>query len=136
MSGTAAVQDAIEAMLARYRGRVESPSREEIDAVYTDGCAAVLALETERLRIKRRLRAAVMDAGDSAAALKEASELTRRSHELSHELDQMKLLVRQLRTAVDWAQIEAVEGTFGENGAAPAEDVIPPGPPRRRFSRE
>ena len=46
-----AVQDRIEALLERYRGHESSPSQQEINDLYTDGCAAVLALETERLRV-------------------------------------------------------------------------------------
>ena len=113
-----ALQDRIESLLERYRGHESSPSQREINDLYTDGCAAVLALETERLRVKRRMTAAVLDSADDPEAAREATSLAIRSDALVVELAQLKQLVKQLRAAVDYAQDEA-----------PAE------PPRRRFRR-
>lgn len=113
-----ALQDRIEALLDRYRGQPGSPSQQEINDLYTDGCAAVLALETERLRVKRRMTAAAIDSADDPEAAREAAALAIRSDELIDELARLKQLVKQLRAAVDWAQDEE-----------PAE------PPRRRFRR-
>src|SRR3712207_3520769 len=56
-----ALQERIEKLLARHRGQPSRPSQLEINDLYTDGCAAVLALETERLRVKRRMTAAALD---------------------------------------------------------------------------
>jgi hypothetical protein len=113
-----ALQDHIEKLLERYRGQESSPSQHEINDLYTDGCAAVLALETERLRVKRRMTAAALDSVEDPEAAREASSLAQRSDDLVVELSHLKDLVRQLRAAVDYAQDEA-----------PAE------PPRRRFKR-
>ena len=112
------LQDRIEALLGRYRGQESSPSQQEINDLYTDGCAAVLALETERLRVKRRMTAAALDSAEDPDAAREAAALALRSDELVVELSHLKQLVKELRTAVDYAQDEA-----------PAES------PRRRFKR-
>ena len=115
---TLALQDRIENLLARYRGDESSPSQRQINDLYTDGCAAVLALETERLRVKRRMTAAVLDSVEDPEAAREAAELAVRGDQLVTELAQLKQLVKQLRAAVDYAQDER-----------PAEL------PRRRFRR-
>jgi hypothetical protein len=113
-----ALQDRIEALLERYRGHESSPSQREINDLYTDGCAAVLALETERLRTKRRMTAAALDAVEDPDAAREAASLALRGDELVVELAKLKALVKELRAAVDYAQ-----------------DERPDEPPRRRFRR-
>jgi hypothetical protein len=113
-----ALQDRIEALLERYRGEESSPSQLEINDLYTDGCAAVLALETERLRNKRRMTAAALDAVEDPDAAREAAALALRGDELVVELSKLKQLVKELRAAVDYAQEER-----------------PDEPPRRRFRR-
>ena len=114
-----ALQDRIEVLLERHRGRSTRPSQQEINDLYTDGCAAVLALETERLRTKRRMTAAAFDSATDPEAARDASDLAARSAEIVDELANLKALVRQLRAAVDWAQ----------------EDEGLAEPPRRRFRR-
>jgi hypothetical protein len=114
-----ALQTRIEALLERHRGHSTRPSQQEINDLYTDGCAAVLALETERLRVKRRMTAAAFDSATDPDAAREAGTLARRSDEIVSELASLKQLVRQLRAAVDWAQ----------------EDEELAQPPRRRFRR-
>lgn len=113
-----ALQDRIEALLERYRGDESSPSQREINDLYTDGCAAVLALETERLRTKRRMTAAALDAVEDPDAAREAAALALHGDELVVELAKLKQLVKELRAAVDYAQ-----------------DERPDEPPRRRFRR-
>ena len=113
-----ALQDQIETLLGRYRGQTSSPSQREISDLYTDGCAAVLALETERLRVKRRMTAAAFDSLEDPQAAQDAAALALRGDELIVELAKLKDLVRQLRAAVDYAQ-----------------DEEPTEPPRRRFHR-
>jgi hypothetical protein len=113
-----ALQDRIETLLDRYRGQNGSPSQREINDLYTDGCAAVLALETERLRVKRRMTAAALDSLEYPDAAREAAALALQSDDLIVELGHLKQLVKQLRAAVDYAQ--------DEDAAAP---------PRRRFKR-
>ena len=113
-----ALQDRIEALLERYRGQESSPSQREINDLYTDGCAAVLALETERLRVKRRMTAAALDSLDDPDAARDAAALAIRGDDLVVELAKLKQLVKQLRAAVDYAQ-----------------DEEPASPPLRRFRR-
>lgn len=113
-----ALQDRIEALLERYRGQESSPSQREINDLYTDGCAAVLQLETERLRVKRRMTAAALDSLEDPEAAREAAELALRGDELVVELAKLKQVVKELRAAVDYAQDERSDG-----------------PPRRRFRR-
>ena len=113
-----ALQDRIETLLERHSGHESSPSQREINDLYTDGCAAVLALETERLRVKRRMTAAALDSVEDPEAARDAAALALRGDELVVELSHLKQLVKQLRAAVDYAQDES-----------PAE------PPRRRFKR-
>lgn len=113
-----ALQDRIETLLQRYREADSSPSQREINDLYTDGCAVVLALETERLRVKRRMTAAALDSVEDPEAAREAAAFAMRGDELVVELAKLKHLVRQLRAAVDYAQEEVT-----------AE------PPRRRFRR-
>ena len=117
-ASTLVLQNRIETVLERHRGLPTSPSQQEINDLYTDGCAAVLALETERLRVKRRMTAAAIDSRDRPEAAREASALALRCDELVDELASLKQLVRQLRAAVDWAQ-----------------DEEPAAPPLRRFRR-
>src|SRR5687768_4813597 len=102
-----ALQSRIETLLERYRGQESSPSQREINDLYTDGCAAILALETERLRVKRRMTAAALDSADDADAAREAATLALRGDELIVELAHLKQLVKELRAAVDYAQDEA-----------------------------
>jgi hypothetical protein len=113
-----ALQERIEALLARHRGRSTSPSQQEINDLYTDGCAALLALETERLRVKRRMTAAALDSEGDPDSAREAADLAVQGDSLVGELVNLRQLVKQLRAAVDWAQ-----------------DDVPAQPPRRRFRR-
>ncbi len=113
-----ALQDRIEALLKRYRGNESSPSQREINDLYTDGCAAVLALETERLRVKRRMTAAALDSLEDPDAARDAASLALRGDALVVELAKLKQLVKELRAAVDYAQDEQADET-----------------PRRRFRR-
>ena len=118
MISSLALQDRIEALLERYRGKDRSPSQQEIHDLYTDACAVVLALETERLRVKRRMTAAALDSAEDPDAAREAAALAARGDELVGELASLKHLVKQLRAAVDFAQDEG-----------------PTAPPTRRFRR-
>jgi hypothetical protein len=117
-ASSASLQNRIETLLERYRGQQSSPSQREINDLYTDGCAAVLSLETERLRVKRKMTAAALDSAEDPDAAREASSLAVLGDELVVELASLKQLVKQLRAAVDYAQDEG-----------------PGEPPRRRFKR-
>ena len=118
--GSLALQDRIEAILERRRDGVTPPSQRELNALYADGTAAILSLEAERLRVKRRLTAAAIDSPTDPEAAREADELAARGDELVQELDRLKRLVSDLRLALDWQL---------------SEDEALPQPPRRRFRR-
>ena len=118
--GSLALQDRIEAILERHRDGVTPPSQAELNELYADGTAAILALETERLRVKRRMTAAAIDSPTDPEAAREENELAARSAELVAELDRLKRLVSELRLALDWR---------------PREEDDLPQPPRRRFRR-
>lgn len=93
----------IEATLASC-AEGETPPRSKVDELYTDGCAGVLLLETERLRVKRRLVAAASDSDADAGAAAEAASLSRREAELTAELTALEKLVRSLRTTAEWSR--------------------------------
>ena len=118
--GSLALQDRIESILERHRDGVAPPSQRELNELYARGTAAVLTLETERLRVKRRMTAAAIDSPTDPEAAREADELAARSAELVEELDQLKRLVSELRLALEWS---------------PRPDDELPQPPRRRFRR-
>ena len=92
----------IEALLERYRGNGERPSRAEIDRLHTDGCAAVLALEATRRETERDLAAALTGGENDARSAQRARELALRSGEVARQIAELKELVRHLRTAADW----------------------------------
>jgi flagellar motility protein MotE (MotC chaperone) len=95
-----------EALVSRYRGRDAHPAAEEIENLYTEGCAELLRLEAELLRLKRRARAARADSAHDARAAQEAGELQRRLDGVNDEVAAVRKLVRLLRTGVDWTQTQ------------------------------
>lgn len=70
--------------------------------MYTDGCAEMLQLEAELLRLKRRIVAAEVDIAEDAVAARDATGLRRARDELNERLEDVRGIVRLLRTAVDW----------------------------------
>jgi hypothetical protein len=62
------LMERLDALIARCRtaGLVVRP--EEVERLYTDGCAEALELDVETLRTKRRLTAARLDAGFDTTA--------------------------------------------------------------------
>ncbi len=98
------LQDRTDALLARHRADRSVPTRQEIDDLYTDGCAEVLILDARKLRLKRQLRAALAPGADERG---EAAKLLRELDETSRKLAELGELVRQLRAAVDWKRAEA-----------------------------
>jgi hypothetical protein len=96
----------LEELVRRYRGAERTPTAAEVEALYTDGCAEMLVLETQLLRLKRMLSAAEAD-HDDPVAVREATELRRRRDQTAAELGSVRQLVRLLRTTVDWAAVSA-----------------------------
>ena len=95
-------------MIARNRERGGRPVPKEIDDLYTDACAMVLELESERMDLDRRLTGAPTEAG--------RDNLARRRTELIGELRQLRVLTTHLSTASEWmrepesAQVDELTG--------------------------
>jgi hypothetical protein len=99
-----AIQERIESLLSRPREGYPPPTAQEIADVYTDGCAKLLLLAAEDLRTKRRLKAAVVDAGSDAQAAGEIRELTERRATLGEQARRLRAQLPRLRAALVWAQ--------------------------------
>jgi|1186.fasta_scaffold102769_2 hypothetical protein len=67
----------------------------ELHDLLTDGCARTLTLETEKLRVSRRISELAVDAHNPDAA-SELRRLWARRRELAQELIEVRGLLRQL----------------------------------------
>ena len=76
-----------------------APSVAVIESTLTDGYAAALALEAERLRIERRLGAIARDAGEVSAhcVAAELAALSERLETVDGELTRLRSLLRSLQ---------------------------------------
>jgi hypothetical protein len=92
----------LDPLVTRYRGLSAVPHQAEIRDLYTDGCAVMLRLEAELLRVKRRLVAAEADSREHEAAAREVADLRAVCDELYGQLETIGAVVRLLRTALDW----------------------------------
>ena len=75
----------------------DGPSRAEVEHTLTSGYAYALALEGERLRIERRLRALFRSGGSGKATTDEVAELTGRLASADQELAGVRALLSSLR---------------------------------------
>src|SRR5919201_550138 len=76
-----------------------APSRAELEHALTGGYARALALETERLRLERRLGQAVAGFREGAASpAGEMADLARRLSHADDELHRLRRLLASLRT--------------------------------------
>ena len=91
----------VELLVTRFR-ELPAGSYAEIHDLYTDGCAEMLRLEAELLRLKRRLVAAEADSPEDAAAAGKAATLRTARDETTARLGRTREIVRFLRTALDW----------------------------------
>jgi hypothetical protein len=114
------LQPKLEALVSRYRGTQGNPTPAEIEALYTEGCAELLRLETKLLRLKRRLVAAEADSSDDPVAAERAGELRRSRRDVDEELAGLRALVRLLRSALDWADPSVASGAAALNGSQTA----------------
>ena len=96
----------VDLLVARFR-ELPAGSYAEIHELYTDGCAAMLRLETELLRLKRRLVAAEADSPEDAAATRRAATLRTARDGTTARLGRTREIVRFLRTALDWHEAYA-----------------------------
>lgn len=102
----ATLSERIESLVATSRSRGSAPQRQEVEDVYTDGCAEVLVLEAEYLKLGRELAAARarIDACGDADSVAAARALSQRFERMKADLDHLRSDLRQLRAALEWAQ--------------------------------
>ena len=91
----------VESLVTRFR-ELPAGSYAEIHDLYTDGCAEMLRLEAELLRLKRRLVAAEADSPEDVSASRTAATLRTARDETTARLGRTREIVRFLRTALDW----------------------------------
>jgi hypothetical protein len=72
-----------------------APGSDAFNELLTDGCARMLALETEQLRLNRRMSELAGMAADADAA-GEMRRLWARRREIGSELDELRGLLREL----------------------------------------
>jgi hypothetical protein len=104
----------LDALIARYRGRDDRPTPQEVEHLYTEGCAELLRMEAQLLRLKRRARAAHADRAQDREAARIAGDLQRRLDAVNHEVAAVRRVVRLLRTGVDWTYAQAQAETQAE----------------------
>jgi hypothetical protein len=92
------LRDDIAELLTLPEDGVDAPSLAEIESTLTDGYAAALALEAERLRIERRLGEVVRDAGEAADA-RELARLSERLETADGELARLRSLLGNLQAS-------------------------------------
>ena len=94
----ATLSERVDSLLTACRRRGAGPRVDEVERLYTDGCAEILTLEAEQRRLTRRLTDARFEGAD------EARELSRRFQRVSNDLGEVRHHLRQLRAALEWAQ--------------------------------
>ena len=120
----------IEALVSRYRGTQASPTRREVEDLYTYGCAVVLEIEAERLRLKRRADEALANSAFDDAAAADAARLAADHRGVTGELEGVRTLVRHLGTAVEWLSEPSGPRVFRRlTGRRPASFDAPPSQP-------
>jgi chromosome segregation ATPase len=89
--------DRIETLLDEPHCGEDEPTLERLESTLTDGYAQALQLESDRMKIERRISEV---AGSSAAAdakVEELASLTRRLSTTGRELDRLRQLLATLR---------------------------------------
>lgn len=85
----------------RARTGPQRPSRAQLEQLLTDGCAGSYALEVDRLRIKRRVVAALADASHDEDAQAELRGLSSRYRRVSDQLEQLALALGDVRAQLE-----------------------------------
>ncbi len=110
----------IDSMIGECRRRGVAPRVEEVERLYTDGCAEVLMLEAEHARVKRRLADAWAAAFADAPPAPQVEVLSERLEGVVTELADVRSHLRQLRAALEWAQSGAeIEESNGFEAGTP-----------------
>jgi hypothetical protein len=94
-----ALRDEIAELLSLPENGADAPSLDTIELRLTDGYAAALELEAERLRLERRLGEVARDAGEVTAhgGAAELAELSERLQTADGELACLRTLLRNLQ---------------------------------------
>ena len=100
-------QMTFEEFASRCRARDGHPPSRDVEHLYTEGCAELLRLEAQVVRLQRRARAAQADGTHDREAARQAGDLQRRLDDVNHELAAVRRVVRLLRTGLDWTQAQA-----------------------------
>lgn len=77
------------------RSEEPAPRSDAFNELLTDGCARMLTLETERLRLDRRISETVSRAGDAEAA-GELRRMWSRRRQIATEIRDLRGLLREL----------------------------------------
>lgn len=118
-SRTSVISQRVDCVLAECRRRGAPPTVEEVEALYTDGCAEILMLEAEHRRVSRGVVAAHAGAREDASCAAENEALSQRAERVATELAEVRSDLRQLRAALEWAQSGAyIEQSVGFEPAA------------------
>jgi hypothetical protein len=90
----------VRALLATLNEGKGVPSRERIEATLTEGYAAALALDGERLRLERRMDEVTAHvAHGRGAQVKEMQKVLARLEETEHDLAELRELLTRLRVS-------------------------------------
>ncbi len=99
----ATLSERIDSMIAKCRRRGFGLCVEEVEKLYTDGCAEALMLEAKLRRVKqRRLAAPHGGAGEDPPSSTDA--LAQHAERVASELAELRSQLRHLRPALEWVQ--------------------------------
>jgi hypothetical protein len=100
----AALLERVDRLLRDARSGHRTVSLSELEDVYTTGCAEVLELEAEVIRLRRRSSSALDAAGNGGAAHSGLADLAESSRSVERALKQLRSELRHVRTAIEWLQ--------------------------------
>ena len=101
MGNPTTIADRLGALLGRWGSGGDAPGVQELEEAYTEGCAVVLSMEADALRVKRRMRAAALDVGHDEAAERDLAALSAQWRQLQDEIEAVRQQVREVRSAFD-----------------------------------
>ena len=81
-----------------------------LEELYTSGCAPVLELEAEVLRLRRRGEAALRGRPAERLTQTELSTLAANATELEADLNELRQQLRHVRTAAEWLRERGIQG--------------------------
>ena len=99
----ATLSERIDSMIAKCRRRGFGLRVEEVERLYTDGCAEALMLEAELRRVKRR-RLAAPHGGACEHPSSATDALAQYAERVASELAELRSQLRHLRAALEWVQ--------------------------------